>query len=79
MNPNPKNPNPPKPILADKTISAFSVIRVEGGWAYVRLELDRDFKVRSHTVSNPDMKPIITERFRIEVGKYWGKLDEQII
>ena len=76
MNPNPKNPNPPKP---SKTISAFSVIRVEGGWAYVRLELDRDFKVLSHQVSNPDMKPIITERFRIEVGKYWGKIDEQTV
>lgn len=72
---------PKKPaIKLDKPtqiIPAFTVVRVEGGWAYVRLELDQDFNVLSTEMSNPDMKPIITEKFRIEVGKYWGKMDEQ--
>lgn len=72
---------PKKPaIKLDKPthiIPAFTVVRVEGGWAYVRLELDQDFNVLSTMMSNPDVKPIITEKFRIEVGKYWGKMDEQ--
>lgn len=73
----PKKP----PIKLDKPkqiIPAFTVVRVEGGWSYVRIELDQDFNVLATEMSNPDMKPIITEKFRIEVGKYWGKLDEQV-
>lgn len=62
-----------------KIIPAFSVMRVAGGWAFVRLAVDKDYNVLSAEVSQPDTKPIITERFRIEVGKYWGTLDEQTI
>jgi hypothetical protein len=69
----------PKLDKPSRVISAFSVMRVEGGWAYVRLAVDQDYNVLSAEVSQPDTKPIITERFRIEVGKYWGTLDEQTI
>jgi hypothetical protein len=55
------------------------VTRVAGGWAYIKLMVDQDYNVLSAEVSQPDTKPIITERFRIEVGKYWGTLDEQTI
>ena len=66
-------------MLQSKTIPAFTVKRVPGGWAFIKLELDDKFKVVSKEVSQPDTKPIITEKFKIEVGKYWGKLDEQTI
>lgn len=65
-----------KPV---KAIPAFTVMRVPGGWAYVRLTVDENFNVLSTEISQPDTKPIITERFRMEVGRYWGKLDEQTI
>ena len=63
-----------------KSIPAFTVHRVAGGWSFIKIEIDpKTMKVVSKTVSEPDTKPIITERFKIEVGKYWGKLDEQTI
>jgi hypothetical protein len=62
-----------------KVIPAFTIMRVDGGWAFVKLTLDEDFNVLTSEVSNPDVKPIITEKFKIEVGKYWMKLDEQTI
>jgi len=69
----------PKIDKPSRVIPAFSVMRVEGGWAHVRLTVDQDYNVLSAEVSQADTKPIITERFRIEVGKYWGTLDEQTI
>lgn len=73
-----------KPTLAikkkpSKVVPAFSVMRVAGGWAFVKLELDEDLNVLTSSVSEPDTKPIITERFKIEVGKYWSRIDEQTI
>lgn len=70
----------PKLDKPTKIIPAFTVMRVQGGWAYVRLEVDGDdFSILSTQVSQPDTKPIITEKFRMEVGRYWGKLDEQTV
>ena len=67
-------------MTQSKTIPAFTVHRVAGGWSFIKLEIDpKTLKIVSKTVSEPDTKPIITERFKIEVGKYWGKLDEQTI
>lgn len=62
-----------------KVIPAFTVTRVPGGWAFVRMTVDEEFNVLSTEISQPDTKPIITERFRMEVGRYWGKLDEQTV
>lgn len=62
-----------------KIIPAFTVIRVEGGWAFVEMTVDESFQTLSVEVSNPDMKPIITEKFRVAVGKYWQGIDEQTI
>ena len=64
---------------SSKLIPAFTVMRVAGGWAFVKLELDEDLNVLTSSVSEPDTKPIITERFKIEVGKYWSRIDEQNI
>ena len=54
-------------------------MRVAGGWAFVKIELDEDLNVLTTSVSEPDTKPIITEKFKIEVGRYWSKMDEQTI
>ena len=62
-----------------KVVPAFSVMRVAGGWAFVKIELDEDLNVLTTSVSEPDTKPIITEKFKIEVGRYWSKMDEQTI
>ncbi len=62
-----------------KIIPAFTVMRVPGGWSFVKVEFDEKYKIVKKEVSQPDTKPIIMERFKIEVGKYWGKLDEQTI
>ena len=58
-------------------IPAYTVIRVAGGWAFVVLDLDEEWNTIGVHQSLPDMKAITTEAFRIAVGKYWGKLDEQ--
>ena len=62
-----------------KVLPAFTVMRVAGGWSFVKLELDEDLNVLTRSISEPDTKPIITERFKIEVGKYWSRIDEQNI
>jgi len=62
-----------------RVLPAFTVMRVAGGWAFVKLELDEDLNVLTRSISEPDTKPIITERFKIEVGKYWSRIDEQSI
>lgn len=64
---------------AGQEIPAFMVKRVPGGWSFVRLEVDDQFNVVGLHQSEPDTKPIITERFKIEVGKYWTKIDGQKI
>ena len=60
-------------------IPAFTVIRVPGGWSFVKMTVDEEHNVLTWEQSVPDMKSIITERFRIEVGKYWSKIDGQNI
>ena len=60
-----------------KIIPAFTVIRADGGWSFVQLYVDQDFKIVSHEIAQADVKAVSTERFKIAVGKYWGKLDEQ--
>jgi len=62
-----------------RVLPAFTIMRVAGGWAFVKLELDEDLNVLTSSVSEPDTKPIITERFKIEVGRYWSRIDEQSI
>ena len=62
-----------------RVLPAFTIMRVAGGWAFVKLQLDEDLNVLTRSISEPDTKPIITERFKIEVGKYWSRIDEQNI
>lgn len=63
-----------------KTIPAYTVRRVQGGWSFIELQIDpKTMKVVSKEESQADTKPIITEKFKIAVGKYWGRLDEQTI
>lgn len=60
-----------------RVIPYFTVMRVPGGWAYAEAHMDDEGNVLSMEVSNPDTKSIILERFKINVGKYWSKIDEQ--
>lgn len=62
-----------------KIYPAFTTIRVQGGWAFVQITMDENFDILSSEVSQPDAKAIITERFKIAVGKYWQKIDEQTV
>jgi hypothetical protein len=61
-----------------RVIPAFTIVRGEGGWQFVHLTLDENWQVMTTELSQADMKPIAIEKFKIEVGKYWGKLDEQL-
>lgn len=61
-----------------KLVEAFTVVRDKGGWQAIRMTVD--LATGASTVvekSKSDMKPIATEQFRVWVGKYWGKLDDQ--
>ncbi len=63
-----------------ETFPAFAVRRVPGGWAYIRFDIDvDDFSAHVAEISEPDTKPITTEKFKVEVGKYWSKIDGQKI
>lgn len=63
-----------KPANA-KMIPAFTVIRDEGGWKFVNLILNENWEVIDRRESQPDMKAIAQEAFRIAVGNYWGKME----
>lgn len=58
----------------EKTITAFSVHRVEGGWQLIELVLNDQFDILEIKKSQPDVKAIITEMFRIRVGRHWNGL-----
>lgn len=62
-----------------QVIPLFTTIRVQGGWAFVKATMDEDFNLLTVEMSQPDVKAVILERFKIEVGKFWGRMDEQII
>lgn len=55
------------------SLKAFTTLKVPKGWAFVELTLDRDLNVTDCQVTQPDVKAIITEKFKIAVGKYWSK------
>lgn len=57
----------PKPTSMRK---AFSVERGPGGWVFVTVSYSDD-KLVSVEQSEPDLKPIILERFKISALKYW--------
>jgi hypothetical protein len=53
---------------------AFTTLKVPGGWAFVELEVDTEnMTVSDCRVSNPNVKAIVTEQFKIAVGRYWMK------
>ena len=58
-----------------KIVKAFSVVKGEGGWQYLELTLNEDMDILEVKKSQPDVKAIITEMFKINVGKHWMKLE----
>ncbi len=76
----PLKPAKPAPEMARKpdavTVSleprkAFSVERGAGGWVFVTVTYTDDGTVESIAKSQPDIKPIIIETFKIASVKYW--------
>ncbi len=65
-----------KPTVLRK---AFTVERVAGGWSFVTLTYESDDgmgevfgSVVAVERSEPDLKTIILEKFKIAVARYWG-------
>lgn len=66
-------PEPADPAGMPESFKAFTTLKVPKGWAYVELTLDKDLVVTECEVSQPDVRAIIQERFKIAVGKHWLK------
>ena len=52
----------------------YGVKRFEGGYQLVEALLTDDDHILQVTRSQPDLKAVITELFRIKVGKHWNEL-----
>lgn len=59
-----------------KTIKAWTTVKVDGAWQLVELVLNEQFDLLEVVKSQPDMRAIITETFRIKVGKYWAEMEK---
>ena len=57
-----------------RLIKAFAVTRAESAWQLLELTLNEDLDVMEVVKSQPDMKAIITELFKVKVGKHWMEL-----
>ena len=78
----PLKPAKPLPEMARKepiTVSleprkAFTVERAPGGWCFVTVSYTDDGQVESIVKSQPDIKPIILEAFKIAALKWWTSI-----
>lgn len=52
---------------------AFSIERVKGGWVHVTITF-QDGQITEIVYSEPDLKVIIIEKFKIEAFKYWSSI-----
>ena len=59
-----------------KLVPAFTIMRNGDGWSFVSLLLDPDWNVVDYQMSNPDMRAIAQEQFKISVGKHWAKIND---
>ena len=66
----------PKP-LKDPAVpeKAFMTRRVPGGWVFAELTIDLDAgEILDWHQSQPDVRPVAEERFKIAVGKQWADM-----
>lgn len=68
LQPYPLKSGEPKPALVER--KAFSVERNEGGWSFVTVTYAGE-KIASVVKSQPNLKPIAIEAFKIAALKYW--------
>ena len=61
----------PAPAIALEVRKAFSVERAPGGWCFVTVTYTDDGDVAAIVKSQPDIKPIIVEQFKIAALKWW--------
>jgi hypothetical protein len=62
----------PEPVYVPATQrKAFSVERVPNGWAFVTVTYTDEGVIESVEKSEPDVKSIIIERFKIAALKWW--------
>ncbi len=53
---------------------AFTVERCPGGWRFVTVKYRDDGTIDTIERSQPDLKPIILEAFKIAALKYWTSI-----
>jgi hypothetical protein len=71
-----KSSTKPKLEKPEKIIPAFATARAAGGWVFIKLNLDENYNVLTTEVSDVNTRPIIEEKFKISVGKYWANPDK---
>lgn len=54
----------------ERPIQAFSVIRRSGGWVMLTYTIQGD-QIVSQTASEPDLKMMATEAFKIAAYRWW--------
>jgi hypothetical protein len=61
-----------------KTIPFFTLRRTRVGWEFIKLDVDSDLKkiVATPTVTEPDIKAVSMEKFKIAVGRYWQEAED---
>ncbi len=57
-----------------ETRKAFSVERGEGGWVFVTVTYNDDGSIFTIEKSQPDVKPIIIEKFKLAALRNWQSI-----
>lgn len=61
--------------LLPETYETFTVVPTPKGWLYVVTTINAKTKrVVKQDVSEPDMKPLIMEKFKIGMVRYWKRI-----
>jgi len=80
--PKAKTPSPEAPTSEPKLKrKAFTIERIAGGWSFVTLTYESDNgmgevvgEIVAVERSEPDLKVIILEKFKIAAFKYWNNI-----
>ncbi len=56
-------------------MGTYTMLKVPGGWAFLEITLNQDMVVEHVETDGPNVRAIMQEKFKIQVGKYWLKLE----
>lgn len=59
------------PRQPTSSYKAFTIVRKDGGWSMVTTTIE-DGKVVEVTATEPDLKPLAQEAFKLAAVKYWN-------